>query len=453
MSGDIQRGYKIISVGGTGQMVLHYYLQLYLLGILKHDFDAVVVDSDEIIPSIRIAEDFFKMLQYGSQRNEAMGKIQVPVIKTIAVRPKGGDTALEVLTGAKTWKMTEPHPAHAFFSEDTLRQNLKQGLFARPALSSVLSQEFLTEDSLKPGTDSTVIIVGSVTGGTGGGLTAPILDTIRLTAKRHKTPNVKIRCVLFGEYFNPQPGLIQDDVVRFQSNQTMVLRSIGEAEASEYVHSYNIVGGPGFKGGFERKPEKEKTGMNLPWPKDETDPFWHGAQALDYLLTESAMEKKGPFKSREIQNFSSNFSLKEANLRRRKGLQMVAMLRKKNAIIRLCSDPWARWIWGGNLVDIARHYWSIAAKVEGGKEAVPGFPGEIQKALEAIWRGEGKERGLQDIFPLDDQSQRMRPGKMARIRWPQLAQGTWARELFDDAEMSARRAAATILFWTLREVK
>src|SRR5207244_1404030 len=110
-----------------------------------------------------------------------------------------------------------------------------------------------------------VVIVGSVTGGTGGGLTAPILDAIRLFAKRENTENVKIRAVFFGEYFTPKAGLIQDDVIRFQSNQTMVLRSIGEAEASEDIHSYNIVGGPGFKGGFERKPEKEKEGKNLPW--------------------------------------------------------------------------------------------------------------------------------------------------------------------------------------------
>jgi hypothetical protein len=46
----------------------------------------------------------------------------------------------------------------------------------------------------------------------------------------------------------------------------------------------------------------------------------------------------------------------------------------------------------------------------------------------------------------------MGPGKMSSIRWPQVSEGKWARELFDDKKKVAKRAAATLLFWTLREV-
>ena len=35
----------IVAVGGTGQMVLHYYVQLFQIGAMKHAFHAVVVDS------------------------------------------------------------------------------------------------------------------------------------------------------------------------------------------------------------------------------------------------------------------------------------------------------------------------------------------------------------------------------------------------------------------------
>jgi hypothetical protein len=453
MSENIPKNYKIVSVGGTGQMVMHYFLQLHMLGIIKHDFDLVVVDSDEILPSIKVARRFLGDLQYGPQKNEAIGKTRIPTVEAIQVTPTRGDTAQQVLTGDKSWKGQQPHPAHAFFNEKTLGQNLKQGLFARPALSSVLSQKIFAEEALKPRPDSTVVIVGAVTGGTGGGLTAPMLDAIRLHAKRESTPNVKIRAVLFGEYFRPKAGHLEDDVGRFQSNQTMVLRSIHEAEASEDLHSYHIIGGPGFNGDFERQPQKEQEGKNLPWPKDESNPFWQGVQAVEYLLKDTTTEKQIDFSRREITRISADFTLKGAQLRLRKALQMVSLLRKKRAVVRMCRDPWARWIWGEGLIDIASHYWSIAASKEGGKESVSNFPSICQRALESIWRGENAAIGLQDIFPPLLQRQRMRPGKMAGIRWPIISESTLARELFDDSEQIARRAAATILYWTLREVE
>jgi hypothetical protein len=453
MSQPALKNYKIVAVGGTGQMVMHYYLQLHLLGVIKHHFDLVVVDSDEILPSIQVMGGFFKELQYGSQSDEGFGKTRIPTVETVGVKPVRGDSAHEVLTGSKTWKKPEPHPTHAFFNQDTLRQNLKQGLFARPALSSLLSQDVFLEDALKPRADSMVVIVGAVTGGTGGGLTAPLLDAIGGFARRERAQGVKIRAVLFGEYFRPQSGKIQDDVLRFQSNQILVLRSICEAEAWDYLHSYYIVGGPGFKGDFERHADKEKEGKNLPWPKEEMDPFWQGVQALEYLLADSISEKRVKFENREVTKFNSNINLKHSQSRLRKAVEMVAMLRKKSAITRMCRDPWARWIWGERLFEIVSHYWNIAANKEGGIEGVSNFPNECQHALDALWRGEGASMGLQGVFPNPPQRQIMRPGKMAGIGWPRPTETSLERDLFNDSQETARRAAATILYWTLREVE
>jgi hypothetical protein len=131
---------------------------------------------------------------------------------------------------------------------------------------------------------------------------------------------------------------------------------------------------------------------------------------------------------------------------------MIRMLINKRAVIRLCDDPWSRWIWGSHLVEIVSHFWNIAATKEGGKEAVRGFPEQVSNALRDIWRGEGKELGLQDIFPIISQLERMRPGKMANIRWPAARQGVLEGKLFDDSKEVARRAAIVLLFWTLREV-
>jgi hypothetical protein len=443
--------YKIISVGGTGQMVLHYYLQLYLLGVVKEEVDVVIIDSDDILPSIHAVRSFLSELQYSGQTNESLGKVMVPTINTIRVKPTGGDTALEVLTGSKNWKRTDAHPVYTFFNNDSLRQELKQGLFARPALSSVLTQEIFQSESLRPDPNSTVIIVGAVTGGTGGGLTAPMLDAIRTFIERETVQNVKVRAVLFGEYFRPQEGLIRDAVPRFQSNQMMVLRSFRDAEAAEGLHSYSIVGGPGFNADFERKTESEKGGKNIPWPNDESNPFWQGAVALEHLLRDTATERATKFEDREAGNLSTYFSLPGAELRLRKTVSMVRMLNKKNAMLRLCNDPWSRWIWGEGPVEIASHYWSIAATREGGKELVSDFPKELQRAFETLWRGDGKILGLQDVFPNVTRTERMRPGMMSDIRWPRVTEGKWARELFDDKKKAAKRAAATLLFWTLRE--
>jgi hypothetical protein len=104
------------------------------------------------------------------------------------------------------------------------------------------------------------------------------------------------------------------------------------------------------------------------------------------------------------------------------------------------------------MVEIASHYWSIAASRESGKEGVSDFPRELQRAFDDLWRGGDKRLGLQEVFPNITQLERMRPGKMNRVRWPQVSEGKWARELFDDKRKAAQRAAATLLFWTLREV-
>lgn len=444
--------HKIISVGGTGQMVLHYYLQLYLLGVIREEFDAVIIDSDEILPSIQTVASFFADLQYGGQTNETLGKMKIPHINVLRVRPTGGDTSLEVLTGRKDWKRTDTHPVYAFFNDDSLRQELKQGLFARPALSSVLTQEIFQSDLLRPDTNSTVIIVGAVTGGTGGGLSAPMLDALRSFIERERIENVKVRAVLFGEYFRPQEGLIKDAVTRFQSNQAMVLKSLHEAEAAEGLHSYSIVGGPGFSSDFERKTESEKEGKNIPWPNDESNPFWRGVLALEHLIRDTATEKALTFEGRETERLSTYFSLRSAELSLRKAVSMVKMLNSKRAMVRLCRDPWSGWIWGEGIVEIVAHYWSIAATREGGREAVGDFPKELQRAFQTIWQGEENNLGLQDVFPLIAQAERMRPSKISSIRWPQVSEGKWSRELFDDKREVARRAAAVVLFWSLREV-
>src|SRR5947209_9815440 len=48
------------------------------------------------------------------------------------------------------------HAARAFFNSETLAQTVNQGLFARPALSSVMSNRIFADSSLTPVKNSTV---------------------------------------------------------------------------------------------------------------------------------------------------------------------------------------------------------------------------------------------------------------------------------------------------------
>lgn len=438
--------YRIICVGGTGQMVLHYYLQLYLLGVINHSFEAIVIDTDEIINSITITQKFFRDLQYGPAQTEALGA-HVPVIHTLRIGGQRETTALEALTGRKD---DNPHPVQAFFNRETLGQNLKHGLFARPALSSVITQDPLRETVLRPRPNTTLVVVGSVFGGTSGGLAAPIIDTIRQRIKRENIARVLIRAVLFSEYFTPDDGIIEGDLVRFKSNQALVLRSI--REALEDVHSFHIVGGPGANVSLKRTPAEEKKGEHLPWPEDESNPFWQGAKAVEYLLTETTKDKQLDFEDREVDGrFPTTIVLPRAQLRLKQSLHVAEKFISKESVVLMASDPWVRYIWGDGLTNLIAHFWGIDVLREGSKKRVRDFPHKLQQALEFIWRGEGEEAGLRTIFPRLTESYKVYPANIRRIPWPEAKEARRDENLFDGTGKAARKAAATLLFWALRK--
>lgn len=442
--------YKIVCVGGTGQMVLHYYLQLYLLGEIKHPFEAVVVDTDEIISSITTIQNFFSDLQYGSDAREALGA-EVPIIKTIRITPQEADSVSHALTGRRDTVPPEFHPARAFFHKDTLTQDLKQGLFARPALSSVISHDVLHNVDLRPHADSTVVVVGSVLGGTSGGLAAPIMYAIHRRILNEDIEKVQVRVVLFGEYFTPDAGVIEGEVVRFKSNQTFVTRAI--KEALEDIHSFHIVGGPGESGAFKRKQAEEKAGEFMPWPNDAENPFWRGTQALEHLLTDTTKDKAIDFQGREVEAIEDRIKLPAAQLSLEQRLSLVDKFIRKKCVTRIANDPFARFIWGSGLINVIAHFWSIAAKAEGGRNRLANFPADIQHSLEAIWYGSESEAGLQKVFPNLTNLVSVSPKNIRRITWHEIYESRRHEKLFKGSGAAARKAAATILFSILREGK
>jgi hypothetical protein len=438
---------KIVAIGGTGQLVLHYYLQLYLLGVINDPFEAIVVDTDDLIRSLVAGRDFLGDLQYGPEPNAALGAT-IPVIESVEVSPKEYNTVADALTGGYGLTNSAPHPMKAFFNGDTLGQNLAQGLYARPALSSVISQEDMQSEFLIPQSDSVLALVGSVLGGTGGGLTAPIIAQIQSLA-RQVNVTVKLRAVIFGEYFNPDQKESKIERKRIQSNQTLVLRSM--REALEDVHSFYIVGGPKALL-IKRDADQEKKGEHLPWPQKPDDPIWHGVQALEYLLTETKMPQMNKFEKREVEGFDDPTDLVEAHTKLKQRLLTVENLIKKEAVVRMAKDPLASLIWGRGLTRLIIHFWSIAARVEGDKERVRDFPARIQQAMKTLWGGTGDKLGLGKIFPQLTDSHLVRPESLSKISWPEVSgRLRLDPELMGGVDEIARRAAANILYRVLRE--
>jgi hypothetical protein len=434
--------YKLICVGGTGQMVLHYYIQLYLLGLIEYPSEAVVLDTDRIIASLSSAGEFLADLQFGADARDGI-EGEIGTIATPQVPAPTSDRVVTALTGRQ--EANGHHAARAFFNSETLAQTVNQGLFARPALSSVMSHRVFADSALTPVKDSTLVFVGSVIGGTSGGLLAPLVDAVQARQVDQNISAVKMRAVLYGQYFTPDDAIIPNAIKRFNSNQVFVLNSI--KEALEKLHSYYIIGGTGPMD-RTRDPNLEKNASQLPWP-DEDDPFWQGPQATSYLLTDKNIPEATDFRDREVLAFKQPIDRARADQARRQRLSFVDFLIGKKVVTRLAADPFAVAIWGRKFTDLLAGFWEIAVVAEGGKK-VNDFPRKVQEALETLWKGSEERLGLLNLFP-PTPTESISPGNVARVDWPALDQAKRLKTLFSNADVVAQRAAATILFTALKK--
>ncbi|HXG07427.1 MAG TPA: hypothetical protein VNI77_08900, partial [Nitrososphaera sp.] len=321
----------IVAVGGTGQIVLHYYSLLYLAGKVS-PFRALVIDTDELYRSISAISEFLKLAQYGS--NEGVASIQFNRIQSEAT-----GSASENLSGKELSELQGFHPVKGIFDNGTLTQEVKEGMYARPALSAVLdvnSSELVKGLSIDE--DTHIAVVGSVIGGTGGGLIAPViaaLDELTRTIE-----NVTIRCVFFGDYFHPDTKMMPDANLLFPSNKILVLKALEEL-APESLRMFAFIE-PEVK--IQRNPKLEKAGDHLEWPK-ESEPYYTGAQALDFVLEDAQRQAKPAFLDREIRHCEQLFKdkrvipYKECKQSLDKRILVTQQLVNQNVTQRLAHEP------------------------------------------------------------------------------------------------------------------
>lgn len=440
----------IIAIGGTGQTLLFHYFQLYWTGVIDTPFRAVVVDTDDVHSGLSKFEEFLDNLKYGDQPGSAF-RTQVPQLKTVPVNITPADDVQELVTGMENPPSDRMHPARAFFARDALEQQPQRGLFARPALSSVVTQGISDESTLTPDeTDPTVVVIGSVVGGTGGGLTAKILDVVR---RNTSTRPLRLRAVLYGQYFEVDDGVLEGGESRTRSNQTLVLKTLEAANNNLNLHSYHIVGGPG-ENRVRRNPNREKTSKQLPFP-NESHPHWQGIRALHYMMTENYQDVRPtekPFHSREVSESTVNSIKLDYEHAQRRFLESRAVadaIVNHEIIERIGGEPWVKSVWGRDFPKFLAHFWGVARESLGTEETHR-FPSETQSMIGEHWEG---KTGLRRMLPSPSKGQSMtvRPYHFRQIRWPPSRTERRDETLFEGVEAPFRRAAATTLFYALRD--
>jgi hypothetical protein len=437
----------IIAVGGTGQTLLFHYLRLYLAGIVEEPFRALVVDTDEMHVGLQVMKSLFEDLQHGDESTDALGTT-VPSVEFARFDQPNTDDVEEMLTGGSGREKGERRPVDAFFSSDLLSQPLQKGLFARPALSSVVAHELPSQNSFVPRPGSpTVVVIGSIVGGTGGGLIAPVLDAVRENAESASLP-VRLKAVIYGEYFQVDPGQISGGRERLQSNQTLALRTLENSYAK--LHRFAIIGGPNSRR-VERDPESESRSRGLSFPA-KSHPHWNGIRALDFLRHNTVGDAKAdkPFESREIdeETFGNiSFEHSKAALRFAEAHAIIGAFIEHNVVRRVSREPWMSYIWGSRLPNLIAHFWRIAQRTLG-QESAKSFPDRLQEEIRNRWKG---DKGLQGYIPNPPQEPLpVRPATLDRLDWPDPQGEGVNDELFQGAEDPRRRAASTLLFAALR---
>ncbi len=438
----------IIAAGGTGQTALQYYVMLYLSGIIEQPFHALVVDTDTLNDGLKIAKTFFENLQTGRERQDGLAG-DIPTLDFIRIQLPGSTRVSQAVAGFLPAELPRQHQARAFFDDLAIQQDIGRGLFGTPALGSLLKGEWLTEGALQlPGpeaSDVTGVLVGCLTGGTGGGLITPLIDQIR-TAINNQQSRMKLRAVFFADYFTPDTRVMPREV--HESNLRMTSRSLEEiGDALDY---FVVVGHSADEWMGGRDHNREKTGRPH-WPDSDMHPHWLGVLALHWLLQKHDKQEAANFAAREVETQALKdgpINWDAAKTRLRTALGRVSAFVAKELVPRIAADPLTTVVWGQALTTLLEGLWTVAASKHGkDAEFVKAFPRKVQEKIKLLWEG---NEGLRGFFPDTLEGEVAKPAALKRVRWPELDRAKFDMNLFAGQESAIIRPAATLLFGAMR---
>jgi len=439
----------IIAVGGTGQVILHYYTLLYLVRAVEEPFDAVVVDSDTVNEGLGVFRQFFELLQFGHDKGAGIASRRVPSIDYLRFDIHGHTEVSEVLTGKRADDLPGGHPAKAFFDHHALIQDISKGLFGQPALSPVLAGERLSAERIPlPYGQTTAIVVSSLIGGTGGGLTVPLIDRALKMRDQDAGINLQLRGVLFGEYFKPKPEKM--DPAYQKSNLRLCLESFKEDRIRGALNFFCVVGDAANGEFMPDRPSEDEKDKPPAWPSYDKHPFWRGTQALAYLLRENIRAIPSDFYQRQVATEEaatlSGVDRKVAKDQSLLGLSRAQALVSNKVVECIAADPFRSAVWDRSLVKLVADFWGIGGKYLG-EDRTEHFPARLQTALRDLWEGES---GLRGCFPTEFIRKEASLRSFRKVRWPEIEPGSESAALFKNEDDALRRTAATLLFETLR---
>lgn len=419
----------IVAVGGTGQLVLHYYAQLFQIGAIKDPFHGVVIDSDRFLPWLREIQEFWDTLKLAHPEPEDLPKLEyVPILRDLQGNV-GEAIAGEVPNAPRV------HPVEAFFDWASLQQDVQQGLFARPALSSVMMHRL--QELPWPDLDvfDRVLVVGSLIGGTGGGLIAPILKQLVLQIHQGGGgQQPQLRAVLFGTWFRVDNAnrLVQDGPTRYPSNKLLVAHTIKELAPPELSHFIFIE--PEVPG--EREIERDF----MPWPA-RTHPMWLGVSALEEVRTNNIWPADVHFLDKERQmNVPRDRARDWTALENVIGLANA--LDERKLLERIPHELWVEAIYGRQLPRvIANAFAAGERKPELGIHDICAFGRELQASYSNRWNR------LKPVFP-NVAGTEANPARLRSTHWGALK--TEVPELSHSRESLLSASSALILYRALR---
>jgi len=425
----------VVAVGGTGQMVLHFYAQLFLLGVIPESFRSLVIDSDQVMPSLAKLAQFFDEVRQGWPGTQ----VAVPSIDYLHFSGPSQGKVRKSLTGESERRSF--HPVETLFDSDSLEQQVTEGLFARPALSAVMAPNWASLP-----TDYTefqrVIVLGSIIGGTGGGLLAPLLAQLSNSIHRQTANPPALRALFFGEFFKGDPEighqrLMPDAGKRFPSNKLMVATAVQRLSPPD-LQFFTFID-PTER--IQRKVHLERAAIQLEWPR-QSEPYWTGVSSLERLRKEAVMVAQRDFLDREIQPDGDALDYEEAQTRRHVRTSLVNTMLQNDILARIADDPLTIDMIGRALPLFLASAYSEPRNRDLSLGGLRGFVRSVASKTKQVWAA------LSSVFPADVHAEQQ-VASVRRVVWGKI-RSDLSKEATASSDMLAQVAASNFIYRALR---
>ncbi len=380
-------------------MVLHHYVQLYLLGQCQEVFDAYVLDTDSGAKSLLALKELFDNARRAVGASDARG---IPSIRFIQIKPETeeGDVDQLLIQTALPVQAGYHHPCQAFFDRDCLRMSIRQGMYARPSLSAVVSfadaiQRLGAEQFQN---DARIVVGGSCIGGTGGGLLIPLIWHL----VHVETKDFKVTPVLLGDFFRPQAANVVGtasnggDTELFRSNRLAFLACLEEAVPTlpqfAFVEEHRME---------SRDWNREQDARQLPWAAPD-EPYWKAAAACEHLFREAVAARAEKFTDRELgeEKYVRIFNMEVALPRLGLRLGRVNAFLDRRVLALIASEGPVRRVWGDAVVNYLISAWRLLVHDQHSPWTPTTFLRAVQSRAAELWRGSGvASYGLSAVFP------------------------------------------------------